>query len=197
MHYCRYKFGIKNLPIEGDIGKIESFKKIFDSSIPNTSIIPFYATAKSGKCALCKHEIKCKDTYLKSLESELKKILEWRNYDEINQLKNLVEKVIKEQYKTKDLIDPNDVITNFNDKKKKIRKNIYSVFPKVKRWANIATMISIPISVFGVATGNAIMTIAGVSLAGFSGFTKEQIHLLENKYRWITFLPSLVENKKI
>jgi len=62
--------------------------------------------------------------------------------------------VIKEQYKTKDLIDPNDVITNFNDKKKKIRKNIYTVFPKVKRWANIATMISIPISVFGVATGN-------------------------------------------
>lgn len=105
--------------------------------------------------------------------------------------------MIKEQYKTKDLIDPNDVITNFNDKKKKIRKNIYTVFPKVKRWANIATMISIPISVFGVATGNAIMTIAGFSLAGFSRFTKEQIHLLENKYRWITFLPSLVENKKI
>ncbi|GAG78546.1 unnamed protein product, partial [marine sediment metagenome] len=60
------------------------------------------------------------------------------NYDEINQLKNLVEKIIKEQYKTKDLIDPNDVITNFINKKKKIRKNIYNIFPKVKRWANIA-----------------------------------------------------------
>jgi len=58
-------------------------------------------------------------------------------------------------------------------------------------------MILIPISVFGVATGNAIMTITGVSLAGFSGFIKEQIQLLENKYRWITFLPSLVENKKV
>ena len=196
MHYCRYKFGIKNFPIEGDIGKIESFKKVFDSSIPNTSLIPFYAIEKSGKCALCKYEIKCEDTYLGSLESELRKILEWRNYDEINQLKNLVEKIIKEQYKTKDLIDPNDVITNFNDKKKKIRKNIYNVFPKVKRWANIATMISIPISAVGIATGNAIITVAGVSIAGFSGLTKEQIKLLENKYRWITFLPSLAENKK-
>jgi len=68
---------------------------------------------------LCKYKIKYKETYLRSLKSELKKVLEWRNYYEINQLKNLVEKVIKEQYKTKDLIDLNDVITNFNDKKRK------------------------------------------------------------------------------
>ena len=68
---------------------------------------------------MCKYKIKYKETYLRSLKSELKKVLEWRNYYEINQLKNLVEKVIKEQYKTKDLIDLNDVITNFNDKKRK------------------------------------------------------------------------------
>ena len=57
-------------------------------------------------------------------------------------------------------------------------------------------MISIPISAVGIATGNAIITVAGLSIAGFSGLTKEQIKLLENMHRWITFLPSLVENKK-
>ena len=195
MHYCRYKFGITNLPTEGDIAKLESFRKIFDSKIPNEPLIPGYAIEARDKCSSCVYEVKCKDTFLLTLETDLKKYLKWREYDEITELKTMIERVIKKQYEINELINPNDVISNFYDKEKKLRKKIHSVFPKVKRWANITTMVSIPIGVIGIASGGSLITFAAASTVGLSQLTKELIQLLENKYRWVTFLPSSVKDK--
>jgi len=191
LYYCRYKFGISGIPLEGDIGKIESFTKVFDAFIPNEPIIPYYAHFSHDACLSCENEKKCKDTYLMTLEETLTEFLKWRSYEEIEQIKSVIQRIITKRRENSEVIDPEEIINEFRNEEKRLQKRVRSVFPKVKRWANIATMFSIPMAVSGVASGVSLLTVAGAGTAGISQLAKEIIQLLESKYRWLSFLPSI------
>ncbi|MBD3339124.1 MAG: hypothetical protein GF353_08440 [Candidatus Lokiarchaeota archaeon] len=93
-----------------------------------------------------------------------------------------------------DYIDPDEIINAIGEKGRNANKQMRKIFPKIKRWSNIATMISIPLAVFGSAVSNPLITITGASLAGFSKISTEAVKLLENKYKWISFLPKEIDN---
>ena len=133
----------------------------------------------------------CKKNYLSTLEKNLNKILKWRNYEEIFQAKAVIEKIIKNQDQYKDTIDPIEIEREFKNEEKKLQRKLKLIFPKINRWANIATMLSIPFAITGIAKDSSLITIAGASTAGISQLTKELLQLFESKYRWVTFLPQI------
>jgi hypothetical protein len=188
LNYCRYKFGLTNLPKEGETGRVQSFQAVFEGYLPNVTLFPGYVLSENSKCHICANEKNCRDTYLSTLEADLKEIFSWWNYDEIHQLKAVVSAIVRRREEAGGILDPNDVIREFRNEQNKIRKRVNLVFPRVRRWANITTLLSIPVVVTGVGTTNSLITVSGAGLAGLAQCAKEVVDLLSNKYSWIGFI---------
>ena len=110
-------------------------------------------------------------------------MFKWRNYDEIHQIKD----VINQRNKIDGVINPIEIKNEFIDIRNKLNKRIKKVFPKVKRWPNLSTIMSVPIAIGGLVTGNPVLTVGGASMAGASTMVKELVTYLENKYNWVGF----------
>lgn len=188
MNICGYKFGLSNLPPHADLGRIEALQSIFEGYLPNETIFPEYITTKRAECGNCTREQKCKDTYLSTLESNLKKTLSMRAYDEISQLKSVINDIVDKRNKSGGIIDASEIRQEFLDTQNKLRRRIRLVFPKIKRWSNITTVLSIPIALAGAATGLPLLTITGSSLFGLSQAASKTTDILSSKYSWTGFI---------
>ena len=187
--YLKYLNGIKSNNQE-PINNI--YSEIFSTLLPNESIIPNFAIHNEEKCKSCKHENSCKeeyDNYTKTLNS----ILSYRNYDELFQARKNVEKIISKKGEIRDDKDVAEVISQFNEKKDIINKNIYKLFPKIKRWTNMVTLLSTPVTIgSGVlaALGNTnpiVPIISGSVVAIDEGIKKAMENYTDNN-RWVSFL---------
>lgn len=187
--YLKYLNGIKSNNQE-PINNI--YSEIFSTLLPNESIIPNFAIHNEEKCKSCKHEDSCKeeyDNYTKTLNS----ILSYRNYDELFQARKNVEKIISKKGEIRDDKDVAEVISQFNEKKDIINKNIYKLFPKIKRWTNMVTLLSTPVTIgSGVlaALGNTnpiVPIISGSVVAIDEGIKKAMENYTDNN-RWVSFL---------
>src|SRR5208337_2150056 len=126
-----------NFPQEADIGRQQSFATLFESLLPNDPIFPEYAFSNPNECSNCQNEKPCKDTYLNVLEKRLLNLMKWRDYDEIHQVKSIINAIAEKHVKSNGIIVPDEILNDFNKKRIKIEKRIKSVFPKVQRWTNI------------------------------------------------------------
>jgi hypothetical protein len=190
IHYLRYKFGIEAFPKQADNGRIQSFTTVFESYFPNEPLIPGYVFDSQGRCLDCQNEKKCKGTYLKDLETKTLELLKWREYDEIQQAKAVVDKIIVRRDKS-DIVDPHEVAKEFNEEQSKLTKRVRSIFPKAKRWANVTTIVSIPLAIAGLSSGEYLVTLAGATAAGLAQVGKQYVEFLESKYRWVGFLQNI------
>lgn len=120
---------------------------------------------------------------LYKIEENINKALKWRTYDELNQLKEVLQKISNDS-KNVD-IKANDLINTYKDEELKIKKNIKSVFPKVERWSSMATILSIPLVVAGVSTGSPLITSIGAGTAGAATIVKKYLDVYKSKYRWV------------
>ncbi len=191
--YCRYKFGLSGFPKEAKPGWIESIRSVFEAYVPNSPLLPGYALTTKDQCSICAREQACSDNYLIELEKNIRTLFGWRDYDEIQQFKAIVEDLVDKRNETGSLIDPQDVLNDFRAEEEKLRRRVKLVFPKVKRWANISTMLSIPVVVAGVASDVPLITASGAVLAGLSKLTGELVELLSSKYSWIGFVSKEIE----
>ena len=189
-NYCRYKFGLSGFPKEAGPGRIEGFQGVFEAYIPNSPILPEYVfgSQSQGRCSICTEEQACSDKYLLELEANLKKLFAWRDYDEIQQLKGVVMDIVRKRNKSGGVIDPADILGDVRSREAKLRRRVRLVFPKVRRWANITTMLSIPVAVAGVASGESLITVTGVGLAGLGELAKKFVDLFSSKYSWTGFV---------
>lgn len=197
LHFCRYKFGISNFPQEADIGIRQSFATLFESFLPNDSFIDNYAFKDKKRCTICQSEKKCKDSYLIDMEKKVKELFKWREYDELHQIKAVINRITTKQAESNGLIVPDEIIKNFNKEKRKIQKRMISVFPKVRRWANITTILSIPVAVTGIATSNPLIYVTATATAGLSQATKELVEFLKSKYQWVGFISKNATGAKL
>lgn len=191
LHYLRYKFSTELFPNEQESNRLKSFSTIFEAYFPNAPFLPHYAFANKEKCDTCKHEKRCKDSYLIDLEKKFYGLLKLRNYDELQEIKATIDLIIKKCSKANN-VDPNEVAIAFREKQMKLQKKIKKVFPKVKRWANITTIVSIPLITVGVAAHAPLISLAGVSAAGLAKLGTEYVQYLESKNSWVGFLQKQV-----
>lgn len=185
--FCKYKFGLSGIEKGGTKGKIEGFNSVFNAYMPNDSILPEYVTVKKELCAKCAKEDKCKDGYLRDVENNFKKLIKLRGYDEIQQIKEVTNKIVNKRTESGGVLNSNEVLNDFREEQEKLRRRVRLVFPKVNRWANVTTILSIPVAFAGLATSSPLFLVTGAGLAGISQGTKQVIEMLSNKYSWIGF----------
>lgn len=185
-YYWKYKFGLSGFLSRSGREKIISFHKILQTTLPEKSLFPHYVY--SPQCKTCANTKDCSETYLSELKKNINEYLEWRNYDELYQIREVITRIIGSRGKSDEIFDAKDIITEFKEVENQLSKLIHSLFPKVKRWTNMTTMLSVPIAVVGVSSGSALLTTTGGALAGASVVTKELIDFLSSKYQWVGFL---------
>lgn len=187
--YLKYLNGIKSNNQES-INNL--YSEIFSTLLPNESLIPNFAIHNEEKCKSCKHENSCKeeyDNYTKTLNS----ILSYRNYDELFQAKKNVEKIISKKGEIRDDKDIAEVINQFNEKKDTINKNIYKIFPKIKRWTNMVTLLSTPLTIgtsvlAAIGNTNPIVPIISGSVIAIDEGIKKAMENYTDNNRWVSFL---------
>jgi hypothetical protein len=187
--YLKYRFGID---VNDCQIKLNTFNSIFNVALPNDNIFPEIVLEREEKCSKCIKETECKKNYIKQLDNRISDILNWRKYDEIFQIKSVVNNIINDCNNSNDVINVDDIIKKYHEKENKINKLIKSTFPKVNRFANISTLVSLPFAVVGAATNSSLLITSGLAVTALAQASKEVIELLESKFRWVGFL-----NKKI
>ena len=121
LNYCKYKFGLASFPKEGEPGGIEAFQSVFEAYVPNRSLFPEYVYINREMCAKCANEDSCKDTYLAKVESNLREMLSWRSYDEIQQLKSIVSDIVRRRREFGGIVNPSEILHDFRDRQSTIR----------------------------------------------------------------------------
>ncbi|MCE7699566.1 MAG: hypothetical protein K8E24_012415, partial [Methanobacterium paludis] len=183
MNFLQYKFGSSLVNTKGIKSVSQSFNTIFNPILPEYNI---YGNMLGYKCGDCDHLKKCEKKSLPKLRNDLSKYLDLRDYDELNQLKKVLWRIIK-SVPSKNSFDHEDIINEFKNEERSTRKMMRSTFPKVKRWANISLMASIPITMVGLYTGLPVVSAIGASAVGISKYTEKYVKHLESKNNWIGF----------
>ncbi|MBU3101700.1 MULTISPECIES: hypothetical protein [Clostridium] len=186
-NYLYYKYGIATKLITND-DSIKCMEEVFKVIIPNELVFHNYAFVDDCKCNTCTNINSCSDIYLKEIEDNLYKILKWREYDEILRAKEEVQKIIDIKKKFGTDIDPLEVKREFYEKQKKINKLIKKVFPKMKRWTNLTTVLATPASLYSVSVANKPMAIISTGALGLSTMADQYLKYYENKNNWVGFI---------
>jgi len=184
MNFLQYKFGSSLISTNGMNSVSESFNTVFNPILPEYN---FYSNMLGIKCGDCVHVKECEAKSLPMLRNDLSKYLDLRDYDELKQLKKIMVQVIKSVQSKNKSFDNEDIINEFKKEERSIRKTMHSTFPRVKRWANISLMASIPITMVGLYTGLPVVSAIGVGVAGVSKFTGKYVKHLESNNNWIGF----------
>jgi hypothetical protein len=133
------------------------------------------------------NERDCKDTYLSNVELNINQIFKWRNYDELQQLKGIVGEITEKRRLLAGVINPTEIQQDLMKQEKLLEKRVHLIFPKIRRWSNVTTLLSIPVALAGIGTGSPLFTISGASLAGASQLLVAATNLLSSKYSWVSF----------
>jgi len=179
--YLDYSYNLKSKIKDGKSPKLKAFETIFSQYIPEMNLYP---PDIRSNCITCKHFEKCNSEHLFNVEKYLGEYSKIREYDELFQLRKVINKII---LRTTGEFNPNDIKREFSEVKIKLRKQMRKVFPSFSRWSKISTIISIPVITFGLSSGNHLISAAGGALAGMSKMIEKYIDLFNNKNRWIYF----------
>ena len=164
----------------------EVYRRVFDFNLPNESILHEYGT-HSG-CKVCKRENICNDEYLIDVESKLIDVLNMRNYDEMVQLRNVIDDIIRNRDKLLQPYEPEDILMDLRKKQLEIRKDINLRFKKIKRFANIVTIASIPLGALGVYGDQPELVPVSAAIGGTAKITDELLKHYESKNNWVNFV---------
>ncbi|MBN2828085.1 MAG: hypothetical protein JXQ26_08840 [Tissierellales bacterium] len=188
LNFYDYKYRIGSERVDELKGKYHAFQNVLELNLPNLEIGHMYLYDHQNQCLECKNEIRCKDSYLIDIEKNVKNVLQKRDYDEIQQIINLLNKISEKRDSNDFAINPIEFAQEFSTEKSKINRKVKSVFPKIKRWTNLTTFVSIPVALGGLVTGNPFLAISGGMITGVAKGSEELIKYFENKYNWINYL---------
>lgn len=180
--YLKYKIGV------GRSLKQRAYEEIFSPVFPNELVLHNYAFCSELKCENCLNYVSCRSDYLKEIESQMLKIIEWRNRDEICQAISVFQSIIDSNYCIENEKELEEIKREFREKQIKISKNINKIFPKIKRWTNITSFIATPFAISSALANNTKLAITGSVFAGTSTIVNELMKYYENKNKWVGFI---------
>ena len=130
----------------------------------------------------------CKESYLCDTEQALKKMFKWRDYDELQQAKEEINKIIVLKNEVSSQNDINDIIREFKVRQDRINRNIYNRFPKIKRWTKTTMVLATPLTIASAISGNIPMTVGSAVVTGIAQATENILEIYKNKNNWVGFV---------
>ncbi len=195
LNYWNYRFGIAP-PQAAMSSRAEGFQSVFDAYLPNEPLgTSFLACSMEhrDKLETCEERSKCENDSLAKIEKRVSTLVSWRDYDEVHKLRDVVEKIVRQRESEGGALNPTDVTQDVKELERKLNRRIRLAFPKITQWADIVTMLSVPVSLAGAGTGNPSLMFSGASLAALGQTGKVAVNILMNQYSWIGFNPKDLE----
>ncbi len=196
--YWRHRFGSISPNVSAPL-QADGFQSVFESHLPNDPLVSrFLACSKLDRDKLerCGNRQKCHDEHLRRIEKQVSMVLAWRDYEEVHQLREVVDRIIRERESGALPLDAADVSRSLDETRTTLNRRIRFAFPKVTRWADIVTMLSVPVAIAGAMAGSPSLIYTGASLAGLGQVGKVAIDVLKSQYRWVGFRPKQGEENK-
>ena len=85
-----------------------------------------------------------------------------------------------------------ELIEKYKDVEKSLRKKLFNVFPKIERWSNVLTILSLPVIVAGLSTGSTTIASIGGAVGGLSILSEKYLNFLKSKHKWLGFKTEVV-----
>jgi uncharacterized C2H2 Zn-finger protein len=186
--YCKYKFGLSTTVDQQKT--VTAFDNIFSTTLPEKLLFPHYVFrnySPISKCPECAKITQCKKSFLSDVEKNAHSYLELRDRDEIQQMKSVLNEIVKKLERTKSIYSHQDIIDEFHSEERKIKRDLKKTFPKFERWSNLTVIASIPITLFGVAAGSLPVAYTGQAISGVSNVLREAINYSKSKSKWVGF----------
>ena len=156
--------------------------------LPQVSVLPEYALTRPEKCDTCAKHVDCQKTYEEDARKAICSYLKWREYDELYELRNEIDKILLEQVLIGKDISLKEAKRALEERQRKINTNIQRRFPKIKRWTKLATILSTPATIVAAAGGNIPAAIVSASMTGAAQVTEKMLELYESKSKWVGFI---------
>ena len=182
LNFLNYK--MNNL-INGELqSTINSFDDVFSLHLPDVSLMPY--NILTNQCPTCKFEDKC-NYHLDKIEENLTNYLDLRDYDEVNQIKDIVFKINKEINSKNQFSDSEEILKEYKNQRNQIRKSMHTTFPKIKKWTKYSMVAMTSISGLGFLTGSNILTGVGIGLDFANVIIDSELSRKEDKTKWVSF----------
>ena len=125
--YLKYIYGLEAAKIGGaNITKV--YDEIFSLYLPESIGIHNYAFEQEERCEECTKYDFCKANFLTDTELAIEKILKWREYDELQQAKEELDKIIRIKNSISTDKDIKEIAREFKERQDTINKNINKRF---------------------------------------------------------------------
>lgn len=185
--FLKYKSELNHKKISSR-SSLGLYSDIFSFILPDDTVPPEYLRTREEACRTCVNEEKCSTTYEKATKEYIYKVLSYRNYDELYQLREEIENIVEQFISGGEDITSDDVKEELQRRQQRINHLIHRRFEQIKRWAKVASICSVPLSIVNVANGNIPAAIASASIAGLSEVSKKIMDIYESKKKWVGFL---------
>lgn len=185
--FLKYLYGIhadiRTREIENKI-----YSEVFSLFMPESMSIHNYAFINEEKCETCKNIDRCRNIYLIDTEESLEEMFRWKEYDELQQAKDAIDKIISFKDDVSSQKDIDDIKKEFRSTQDKINKNINRRFPKIERWTRMTTVLATPITIASAITGNIPITIGGTIATGLAQAAENLMEVYKSKNNWVGFV---------
>ena len=106
-------------------------------------------------------------------------------------MRDVLTGIINKQAQNNGILTNNDskeILLTYKKESNKIEKLMKKNFTKIEKWTNLITLISLPIFIGGLVTGNPLVSnISGLTSVGSSS-VKATIDMLKDKFSWVGFI---------
>lgn len=188
--FLKYLYGLDANRIKGNtINNV--YIEVFSLYMPEKLAVHSYAFTNEELCKQCIHYKQCKENYLTDTEKALEKMFKWREYDELQQAKEEINKIILLKNDISSQKDIDDVVKAFKERQDKINRNINKRFPKIERWTKMTTVLATPITIASAISGNIPLTIGGAVATGVAQATENLLEIYKSKNNWVGFVNNM------
>ena len=183
LDFLKYKLNLQSIPELQS--KSQSFDNIFSLHLPDLPLMHDYSISR--RCSTCRYDDKCKSEYLTKTEDNLMYYLDLREYDEINQIKDIIYEIDKKINSEEYFCDFDLLLKEYHETKKQTIKTMHTLFPKIRKWTNYSMMVCSATTAYGYLTGSNLLTVLGIGMGAANDLVRFSLNDFENKTKWVGF----------
>lgn len=147
----------------------------------------FLNDSSRDKCKACAHEDECKDSYLSTIEQQIKQILLYREREEIRQLCRTIDDVIDKDFSNATVKDIEQYKHELNDIAFAQQQKMHNAFREYTKWRPLATCASIGLTVAGVS-GNPVAGVIGAGIGMLDQLLNQYVDYQNRKNSWVNIV---------
>lgn len=185
--FLKYLYGLEASQIGRNVIS-NAYSEVLSLYMPEQASVHSYAFTKEEHCVECAHYEECKGNYLYETKTTLEQIMKWREYDELQQAKEEINKIIKLKNQLSSEADIKDIVKQFKERQDRINKNINKRFPKIERWTKMTTVVATPITIASAISGNIPLTVGSAVATGVAEMTEQLMEIYKSKNNWVGFV---------